>query len=98
MNRDLNGLLDTLWTQFERAVERQGKYYDSEYPSSSIPGSYAVENRRAIAELAQTILETRRDIRAEAAEQAEAARAKEGGLDKSPVVRSLSAPPARPEN
>ena len=68
MARDLETLKDVLWDQFEEAVKRQKDYADpdissetsNEYASSR---NFAQDNRRIIADLGRTILETIREER-----------------------------------
>lgn len=63
MTRDLDSLRETLWAQFEQAVERHPKYEDSNYSSSSTPFNPAIQNRIAMAAIARSIVALETEIR-----------------------------------
>lgn len=68
MPRDLKTLHETLWNEFDAAVRRHPSYVengDSSYASSSNPTNHAIENRKALAELAQAIVAVQREMRVE---------------------------------
>jgi len=61
--RTLEELKDTLWQQFDKAVERQPSYYDNDYASSSYPTNHAVQNRIAMGQIADAIVNIEREMR-----------------------------------
>ncbi len=63
MPRDLDTLRDVLWTQFEKAVERQGKYEDPSSTASYTPTNMAIMGRNSIANLADAIVNLEREKR-----------------------------------
>ena len=67
MARDLATLKNALWEQFEIAVKKQSEYAD--YAGGGNYNCYAVANRQAIAQLAQSIVavEEAQRLREEAA-------------------------------
>jgi len=69
MARDLETLKTMLWEQFETAVQRQPKYEDSTYSSSSTPFNPSIEGHKSLALLASAIT----GIEAEQREQRAAA-------------------------
>lgn len=62
MARDLQTLRDKLWTAFESATNNHGHYENNASSGSSTPFNPTIENRKAIAELAQAILATEAQI------------------------------------
>jgi hypothetical protein len=65
MARDLETLSDKLWELFEEAVQRHPKYEDCAGSGSSTPFNPKIENRGAIANIAQAIVAVNREIRVE---------------------------------
>lgn len=63
MPRDLETLKDVLWTQFEKAVERQAKYEDPSSTGSYTPYNIAVSGRNSLADLANAIVNVEREAR-----------------------------------
>lgn len=78
MARDLEQLKQILWEQFEKAVERQKKYYDSDTASNYYPSNNAITNRNAIANLANGIANIEREQREAAREKHEENERKNG--------------------
>ncbi len=68
MTRDLEQLKNVLWEQFDEAVKKHPEYDDSTYSGSSYPFNPTIENRSAIANIAQAIVAIEREQR-EAQEQ-----------------------------
>lgn len=68
MARDLQELEDFLWQEFDAAKKRHESFVrcdDTNYSKQNQPGNFATENRRAIAEIAQAIVDIRREKRVE---------------------------------
>lgn len=61
--RTLEELKDTLWKQFDKAVERQGSYYDQDYASNHYPTNHAIQNRIAMGSLADAFVNVERELR-----------------------------------
>lgn len=72
MARDLGELKTVLWEKFEEAVSRHPKYDDSNYSGSSTPYNPTIENRTAIANLANAIANIEREQREQRKEKEEA--------------------------
>lgn len=68
MSRDLEQLKKVLWEQFEEAVKKHSEYPDSTWVNSSHPFNPKIENRSAIANIAQALVAIEREQR-EAQEQ-----------------------------
>jgi uncharacterized membrane protein len=56
---------ETLWEVFEDSVEKSSDYEDDYSSGSSTPQNFGIQNRQAIAQLAEAILETRKADAAE---------------------------------
>jgi hypothetical protein len=66
--RDLKELEDFLWQEFDAAKERHPTFVsgdDASYSRESQPGNFATENRLAMAEMANAIVNIRRERRVE---------------------------------
>ena len=65
MPRDLATLEKALWEQFEKATARQPKYEDNDsaYSSSSYPTNNAIEGRKSIALIADSLINLQREKR-----------------------------------
>ena len=69
MARNLDQLKETLWTHFEAAVKRHPQYEDSSGTSASTPFNPTIENRNAIANLANALVNLEAEQRAQRAEK-----------------------------
>jgi len=63
MARDFDALKDALWTQFEKAVEKQDKYEDPSISREYTPTNMAIMGRNSIANLANAIINLEREER-----------------------------------
>lgn len=63
MARDLERLKEVLWTQFEKAVEKQPRYEDRQDAGSSTPTNFGIAGRQSIASLAQALVDVERELR-----------------------------------
>ncbi len=91
MERDLKELEDFLWAEFDAAKARHPKFTggdDASWSRASQPGNFAIENRTAMAELAQAIVAVRRERRVEklAEDQQKIEDEIENGMRRSVVV------------
>lgn len=75
---DLDDLKRVLQEQFRAAVKRQPNYEDSNYASSSTPHNPAIQNRMAIAELANALINLNREQREARRDQQEQEERKNG--------------------
>ena len=75
---DLERLKQVLQEQFNEAVKRHPRYEDSDYVSASTPFNPRIENRRAIAELANALVNLRREEREQRREQQDQEERKNG--------------------
>lgn len=74
MATSLDKLKETVSKVFAEAVERHRDYVDSNYSGSSTPFNPKIENRNAIAALAQTLVAIEREQREQRFEKEEAER------------------------
>ncbi|MCC7038350.1 MAG: hypothetical protein IT560_13750 [Alphaproteobacteria bacterium] len=69
MARDLDQLKETLWTHFEAAIKRHPEYEDRSSSGSSTPFNPTIENRNAIANIANALVNIEAEQRAQRAEK-----------------------------
>lgn len=72
MARSLDELKTELWSKFDEAVKRHGSYEDSNSSGSSTPFNPRIENRNAIASIANAIVNIEREQREQRREKEEA--------------------------
>lgn len=75
---NLDDLKRVLQEQFRTAVKRQPDYNDSNYASVSTPHNPAIQNRMAIAELANALINLEREQREQRREKQEQEERKNG--------------------
>ena len=75
---DLERLKQVLQEQFTEAVKRHPHYEDSNYVSASNPFNPRIESRRSIAELANALVNLRREEREQRREQQDQEERKNG--------------------
>ncbi len=75
---DLEEIKQVLLSQFKAAVKRHPEYEDRSSSSSSTPFNPGIENRRAIAELANALINLNREQREQRREQQEQEERKNG--------------------
>ena len=93
MARTLEDLKAILWRNFEAAAEAQSQYKNPLHSNETrdnyaSPANYAIQNREAMAHLAEAIIAVEREQREAAREKELAQREKDSGIDKSSFRRA----------